>query len=430
MEEPRFRIVVFDVDGVIFHDHLILCVARRLGLRLYLRGLWDSLRFDRGQLSLVEFLGHAHRILAGQSQELLWSVYRAMKLSRHAREAVAELRRNGHVVILVSAGVPDFMVDHLARRLGADEAGGVQLPVEGRHFTGEVHGELASSNGKVEFVDRYLALAGLTWDDVAVVGDDANNIPLMERAALSIGYKSTWAVRQKADILVDDLDLLQVSRVVRHSSEYRVDPEAERHRPVALPPWYIEIRRKIIHASAAALPFVAPFFGWQRKWILSALMIVLSGMYMLSEYFRLNGLHFPIFYPVTRWVLRASEQRRFAFAPVTLAAGVALVLQIFPSSIAYPCIMIAALGDSFGALIGERWGRIPLPHNPDKTLEGSLAFMAVSFACASRFLPAGPSVTAALVATVVESLNIRDFDNLFVPLLAGLAVRLTGFTGM
>jgi len=429
MEEPQFRIVVFDVDGVIFHDHLILSVARRRGLRLYLLGLWDSLRFDRGRLSLTEFLGHAHRILAGQSQELLWSVYRTMKLSRHAREAVTELHRNGHLVLLVSAGVPDFLVHDLARRLGADEAAGIRLPLEDGRFTGEVRGELASSHGKVAFVDRYLAQAGLAWKDVAVVGDDANNLPLMERATLSIGYKSTWAVRQKADILVDDLDLLEIPKVVRRSAEYQVDPKAERRRPVALRPWHIEIRRKIIHASAAVLPFVAPFFGWQRKWILSALMIVLSGVYMLSEYFRLNGLHFPIFYAVTRWVLRASEQRRFAFAPVTLAAGVALVLLIFPTTIAYPCIMIAALGDSFGTLVGERWGRISLPHNPDKTLEGSLAFMAVSYACASRFLPTGPSVVAALVATAVESLNTRDFDNLLVPMLAGLAVRLTGFTG-
>ncbi len=429
MEDTHFRLVVFDVDGVVFHDHLILRIARRLGIWVYLRCLWNSLRFDRGQLSLAEFLGRAHRILAGQNQEILWSAYRSMNLSRHARETVTELRNSGHVVLLVSAGVPDFLVADLARRLGADEGGGIQLPMEGGLFTGEVAGDLATTNGKVEYVERYLARSGLRWEDVAVVGDDANNLPLMERAALSIGYKSTWAVRRKADILIDDLDLLEVSKVVHHSAEYRAGPEAERRRPLALRPWHAEIRRKIIHASAAGLPFVSPIFGWQWKWTIIGLMIVLSGIYMLSEYCRLNGLHFPIFYGITRWVLRVNEQRRFAFAPVTLAAGVAIVLHVFPLRIAYPCIMIVALGDSFGALVGERWGRIPLPHNHDKTLEGSLAFIAVSYGCASLFLPTAPAVAAALVAGAVESLNIRDFDNLLVPVLAGIAVRITGFPG-
>lgn len=422
----RTQLVVFDVDGVIFHSQLLLRVGWRRGPLAYLRGLWNCLYFDRGKISLTDLLHRTYGTLAGETPEQIWAIYQKMRLSRNAAQAVAELRREVHTVIFLSAGVPDFIVEDLKRRLGADEAAGIHLPTESGRLTGAVSGELAHPEGKVAYIERHLARAGLSWRDVAVIGDDANNVPIMERAGLSIGYKATYAVRRKATVLVDKPDLMQVVHILRRPplSGPMVPPE-ERH-PVPIRPWHQEIRRKLIHGAGAVLPFLLPYLG-RRTWFIPAVLITISGLYMLSEYCRLNGLRFPILSAVTHGVLREGEKRRFAFAPLTLVAGILLALEIFRDvRVASACILIVALSDSIGAIVGERWGRLPLPHNRSKTVEGSLAFLVTSLCAGSLFLPARPLLIGALAATVVESFNIKDFDNLLIPLAAGLGIQLAG----
>ena len=87
---------------------------------------------------------------------------------------------------------------------------------------------------------------------------------------------------------------------------------------------------------------------------------------------------------------------------------------------AQSCILIAAVADSAASIIGARWGRIFWSHNRLKSLEGSTAFLVSAIVCASVYLPLRSAVPLAIIAAVIESLPLQDWDNFVMPVGAGL----------
>lgn len=99
-------------------------------------------------------------------------------------------------------------------------------------------------------------------------------------------------------------------------------------------------------------------------------------------------------------------------------------------------LMLLCGGDGLADVFGRRYGRGSLPWNPAKTWAGSLGMLLGSFLLASLVLgvyvaagvfpgPFGayllPLALISLVATAVETLPLRDVDNLTVPAAALLA---------
>jgi uncharacterized protein (TIGR00297 family) len=95
---------------------------------------------------------------------------------------------------------------------------------------------------------------------------------------------------------------------------------------------------------------------------------------------------------------------------------------------------ILALGDGAATLVGRRFGRTRIPWNPNKTWEGTLAFVICASAGAmllcwltqpnvdspqSPWFVFGAPFVAALVAALVETVPVRLDDNLSVPFAAG-----------
>ena len=109
-----------------------------------------------------------------------------------------------------SSGIPDFLMKHLSGRLNADCGYGIGMKMGNGVFAGEIGGLLSSPDGKVKVVEQLLKVNRITWDDVVVVGDDRNNLDIMELAKISIGFNSYYPVRRKAKYLVDSHDMRKV----------------------------------------------------------------------------------------------------------------------------------------------------------------------------------------------------------------------------
>ena len=71
---------------------------------------------------------------------------------------------------------------HLSGRLNADCGYGIDVKMNNGVFTGEIGGSLSFLEGKVQVVEQLLKVNKITWDDVIVVGDDRNNLDIMELA--------------------------------------------------------------------------------------------------------------------------------------------------------------------------------------------------------------------------------------------------------
>lgn len=111
--------------------------------------------------------------------------------------------------------------------------------------------------------------------------------------------------------------------------------------------------------------------------------------------------------------------------------GSLLALQFFPFEVALAAISIMAVGDAITTVIGTYFGKIKNPLNPKKHLEGTAIAIVASTFAAFFFVPFHVAFLGSLAGMVFESVTVRYIsqiidDNVVIPVVAGLAMVLTG----
>jgi HAD superfamily phosphoserine phosphatase-like hydrolase len=413
------KLIIFDTDGVIFKSQLLLHLSMHSGILNYVRTLYLCFLFSINYLNIRELLERVYVLFKGLKEEDLWQVYYNMKQVKYARETIRYIKERGHCVVLMSSGVPDFLMKHLSGRLNADCGYGIDVKMDNGVFTGKPGGLLASPDGKVQAVEQLLKVNKITWDDVIVIGDDRNNLDMMGLAKVSIGFNSCYPVRKKAKYLVDSHDLRNVLDCISLEDDPSFDELSSSRRHEISFSWMQEFRRKGIHFGAVLVPF---FVGISFSITLNLLMAI-TALFIFSELLRLNGASLPVISFITRLCIRTREQRRFTIAPVTLSLGIIFSLLLFPKLIAGVVITIVAFSDSIATVIGRFYGRVKIPYNHGKSVEGSIAFLVSAFICSICYVPLGFALIVSFVSCIIESLPI-EFDNISIPLGTGLFLGL------
>jgi HAD superfamily phosphoserine phosphatase-like hydrolase len=419
MTDINKKLIVFDTDGVIFKSQLLLRLSWHSGIITYLRALFLCLLFGTNRLTMRALLEKVYAKLKGMKDEEFWRVYYKMKLVRSAEEAIRCIKKNGHYVALISSGVPDFLMRHLAKRLHASCGYGIDTKMDNGIFTGEINGSLSFHEGKVQVVEQILKENRITWDDVIVIGDDRNNLDIMTLAKASIGFNSNYSVRKKAKYLADGNNLKEVLNYIEIEDDPSFSELSSKLSQEFAYSWRQEFRRKAIHFGAV----LVPFFAGVNFTLTLNLLITITVLFMFSELLRLNGISFPIMNLITRLCIRTGEQRRFTLAPVTLSLGIILSLLLFPKLIACVVIIIVAFSDSMATVIGRFYGRLRIPYNHGKSVEGSIAFFVSAFMCSILYVPLGIALIVSFVSCIIESLPFK-IDNISVPLGTGFFLEM------
>ena len=182
-----------------------------------------------------------------------------------------------------------------------------------------------------------------------------------------------------------------------------------------------EIIRKMLHFLIALTPGLAAI----NKTATIALLVIGTLGYTLMEYFRFSGVKIPVFSTITSIASRPRDIGRFVMGPVTLGLGALLALLLYPSNAAAVAIYALAFGDGIASLAGKTIGRWRPAFMLGKSVEGSLACFIVVFTCAYAVCAnAQIAFAAAFTATVVESLPLKDYDNLAIPVTVGLIIQI------
>ncbi|MDR2097423.1 MAG: phosphatidate cytidylyltransferase [Spirochaetaceae bacterium] len=182
-----------------------------------------------------------------------------------------------------------------------------------------------------------------------------------------------------------------------------------------------EFVRKGIHFLIALTPALAAL---NRDF---AVALLSSGIvfYSYLEWLRLSGIEVPFFSVITRKASRPRDKDRFVLGPVTLGAGALLSLLFLPETPAKIAIYALAFGDGFASLIGRIFGRIRPAFLLGKSLEGSFScFFSVLIASWYVCGDVKTSFVTAVSATLCEALPLEDYDNIVIPLAAGIAAKL------
>jgi len=185
----------------------------------------------------------------------------------------------------------------------------------------------------------------------------------------------------------------------------------------------IEFTRKSIHLLIAFVPFLLSL----SKTLAVSLLVAGTTAYAIFEWLRMRGINIPLVSMLTARATRLRDDGHFVTGPVTLGLGALLSVLFFDSISASIAVYILAFGDGFSSLVGKTVGRINLPFTRGKSVEGSLTCFI--FSLITAYLMSGrldAALVIAAVSTLVEAAPTKDWDNIILPLSAGLAASLLG----
>jgi phosphoserine phosphatase len=197
-------LVVMDVDSTVIEQEVIELIAAHAGVRAQVRAVTNAAM--QGELDFSASLRARVALLAGLPEDVLATVRDAVRYTTGAVELCKELHARGHVVALVSGGF-DSIVEHIARGIEADHFRANTLDVVGGRLTGLVQGDIVDRAAKAAALREFAALHNIPLSRTVAVGDGANDLDMMEAAALGIAFCAKPVVQQQADVSINTRDL-------------------------------------------------------------------------------------------------------------------------------------------------------------------------------------------------------------------------------
>ena len=409
----KLRLIVFDVEGVLIpkRRYLLFEASRRLSFVSFLKMLWAGLLYETGLITLESALTKIFKQLRGLAVEDMFQLYKKIPLIPGVKEVFEKLRSEGYKTALISSGLPQLFVEHLANELGADYAFGLNLDVNEGRLTGRIGGDVIQPNGKALVLDKIMKKEGLTPKECALVADDRNNLPMFKFCALKIGYNPDFVLSAKSDVVVKG-DFDEVLPPIKETTS-KLDAGAVSKR---------DIIRETIHIIGFLVPVVSAYLALS-PFLAAFLIFIVTSLYIMSELARVLGYNVPVASTITWNAAITPEIYEFVTSPIFFAVGIMLALIIFPVPVGYASIAIFTLGDGIATLFGKKLGRHVFPYNKGKKIEGTLFGFLFAWLGATLFI-VNPlkALVGAAVGMFVETLPTPVSDNLTIPLISGLTL--------
>jgi phosphoserine phosphatase len=203
---PRF-LTVLDVDSTLIEDEVIELLADAAGSRAEVAAVTE--RAMAGELDFAESLHARVATLAGLPATVFADASSQVRITAGVPELVAGLHAHGSLIGVVSGGFHEVL-DPIAEGLGLDFWRANRLEVVDGALTGRVEGPVVDAAGKAAALREWADEAGVAPAHTVAVGDGANDLLMMEAAALSVAFNAKPRVRDHADVVVRHCDLSQV----------------------------------------------------------------------------------------------------------------------------------------------------------------------------------------------------------------------------
>jgi phosphoserine phosphatase len=184
------RAVFFDLDGTLVRYEGVAYESSwgALGVAAGVEEAWDDLLVRyRGRWEMYsDWVQKNAALLRGVPVSRVTRAIFPPPYAPGAEEAIAELRRDGYVLGIVSSGV-SLVADRVRAELGLTFAVANELATEGGCFTGGAVVRVGLGD-KRAVVEREAERLGLDPSEIAFVGDHLNDIPVFGAVGYAIAY--------------------------------------------------------------------------------------------------------------------------------------------------------------------------------------------------------------------------------------------------
>ena len=198
------RLVAFDMDSTLIRVEVIDELAKRAGVGDEVSAITAGAM--RGEYDFKESLRRRLALLKGLDASVLQDVADNLPLTEGAERLINNLKRLGFKVAIISGGFTYFG-EHLQRLLGIDYVYANKLEVKDGRLTGRVVGPIVDGARKAELLGRLAEREGISLQQVAAVGDGANDLPMLGLAGLGIAFHAKPKVKAGARQSISTLGL-------------------------------------------------------------------------------------------------------------------------------------------------------------------------------------------------------------------------------
>jgi len=188
-----------------------------------------------------------------------------------------------------------------------------------------------------------------------------------------------------------------------------------------------ELMRKLIHICSSIFAYALFFFNQETVCLIVGIgsILILIFEILRINYKSINRIFIKIFGKVTR----NFEKNKLTGASYVMLSSFIVLLPVFESYVCIISILVMSYSDTAAAIIGKKYGKTKIF---SKTLEGSFAFFIVAFIIALVMYPQinlALSITAIVIATIVEILPLNIDDNFSVPITVALIISIGPWIG-
>ncbi len=204
---PARFLVVLDADSTLIRNEVIELLADEAGRGPEVAAATEAAM--RGEVDFATSLRSRVKALAGVPTEAFARAIARIEPTPGVRDLIAAVHERGGVVGVVSGGFHEVL-DTVAADLGVDVWRANRLVASGGLLTGEVDGDIVDATAKADTLRSWAAERGIPLFLTFAIGDGANDLEMMATAGLGLAFNAKPAVRERADLVVGDVDLAQV----------------------------------------------------------------------------------------------------------------------------------------------------------------------------------------------------------------------------
>lgn len=200
-------LVVLDMDSTSITIECIDEIAKLAGVGHEVAQITELAM--QGKLDFAQSLRARVAKLQGVKLSLLEQIAKDLPLMPGMHELVEQFKAHGWKVAIASGGFTYF-ADNLKQQLQLDDAVSNVLGVDNGQLTGEVIGRIVDAQVKAETVVELATKYDVPLSQTIAIGDGANDLVMMEQAALGIAFHAKPLVQQQASIAINQGDLAAV----------------------------------------------------------------------------------------------------------------------------------------------------------------------------------------------------------------------------
>lgn len=155
----------------------------------------------QGKLDFAQSLRSRVACLKNADELILQQVRTALPLMPGVANLVSILKSFDWKVAIASGGF-SYFADYLQDRLNLDAAVANDLEIHHNKLTGQVQGAIIDANAKAETLNTLAEKWSITPEQTIAMGDGANDLVMMNTAALGVALHAKPVVRENADIAI------------------------------------------------------------------------------------------------------------------------------------------------------------------------------------------------------------------------------------